>query len=204
APGWTLDLLNSTTKRRFFKTHANVKDLPAGSAPGVKVIYIARNPKDVCVSLFHHAKNKPDFEFTGKFDDMLHLFAEGRAENSSWFDHVLEWYEASKVDPEHVLFLCYEDMLANPSASVGKIADFVGIAYDDQLLEKVCESSSISSMKGNKKVAQVVGFSHIRKGGAGGWRDVFTVRQSEAFDALYKASMEGTGLTMNFGEGVVM
>ncbi|CAN0537277.1 unnamed protein product, partial [Scytosiphon promiscuus] len=43
-----------------------------------KVIYVCRNPKDVCVSLQHHAKNKPFFEYKGDLSDMLRYFAEGR------------------------------------------------------------------------------------------------------------------------------
>lgn len=37
APGWTLDKINLNVERRFFKTHANLKDIPAGSARGLKV-----------------------------------------------------------------------------------------------------------------------------------------------------------------------
>lgn len=45
---------------------------------------------------------------------------------------------------------------------------------------------------------------HLRKGGAGGWRDVFTVRESEEFDKIYKEQMKGSGLVMDFGEGLRM
>lgn len=58
-------------------------------------------------------------------------------ENGSWFDHVLEWYEASKADPEHVLFLRYEDMMADPISNVKKIADFSGIETTPEIIEKV-------------------------------------------------------------------
>lgn len=37
AKNWTLDTLKSTPNRRFMKTHANLKDLPAGTAKGLKV-----------------------------------------------------------------------------------------------------------------------------------------------------------------------
>ena len=36
AKNWTLDRLKSTPDRRFMKTHANLSDLPAGAAKGVK------------------------------------------------------------------------------------------------------------------------------------------------------------------------
>lgn len=59
-------------------------------------------------------------------------------------------------------------------------------------------------MKSNMKVNLQHNFKHLRKGGAGGWRDVFKVRESEAFDRLYLDQMEGSGLKMDFGEGLSM
>ncbi|CAN0192178.1 unnamed protein product [Scytosiphon promiscuus] len=205
ATDWTIEKINQISEQRFFKTHANLKDLPCGKAPGVKVIYVCRNPKDVCVSLQHHAKNKPMFDYTGDFSDMVGFFAEGRrCENGCWFDHVLEWYEASKADPEHVMFLQYEDMLADPATHVKKMADFVGIETTPEIIEKVVAASTISAMKNNSKANTQKKFNHLRKGGAGGWRDTFKVRESEAFDRLYREQMKGSGLEMDFGEGLIM
>lgn len=34
---WNLETIKANPKQRFFKTHANLKDLPCGKAPGVKV-----------------------------------------------------------------------------------------------------------------------------------------------------------------------
>lgn len=64
--------------------------------------------------------------------------------------------------------------------------------------------STIDSMRQNPKANLRPGENHLRKGGAGGWRDVYTVRESEAFDEIYREQMEGTGLRMDFGEGLVM
>jgi hypothetical protein len=96
APGWSLASINAAPGPRYFKTHANVADLPRGSSTSVKVVYIARNPKDVAVSLFHHARNKPDFEFSGTFGDLFNCFVNGTAENGCWFNHVLEWWKESQ------------------------------------------------------------------------------------------------------------
>lgn len=204
AQNWTLDLLRSTPQRRFMKSHANLKGLPVGAAKGLKVIYVARNPKDVCVSLLHHVLNKQGNAFGGDFSDMLACFVKGKCENGSWFNHVLEWWEAAQADPEHVMFLCYEDMLADPQAHIQKIADFTGIDCTPEILAKTLAGSTISAMRTNPK-ANIRPFeNHLRKGGSGGWRDVFTVRESEAFDKLYHEQMAGSGLKMDFGEGLVM
>ena len=65
-------------------------------------------------------------------------------------------------------------------------------------------ASTIDAMKQNPKANLSPASQHLRKGGAGGWRDVYTVRESEAFDEIYLKQMEGTGLKMDFGEGLVM
>jgi hypothetical protein len=96
APTWTLERINSAEAPRYFKTHATVAHLPRGHGK-IKVIYVARNPKDTAVSLYHHAKSKPEFRYTGDFDLFCKIFLAGKAENGSWFGHVREWYEECKV-----------------------------------------------------------------------------------------------------------
>ena len=59
-------------------------------------------------------------------------------------------------------------------------------------------------MKKNPKANIRPETMHLGKGGKGGWRDYFTVRQSEAFDKIYREQMKGSNLTMDFGEGLVM
>jgi hypothetical protein len=39
-----------------------------------KYIYVARNPKDCAVSLFHHMRAFKGFEFTGEWDEFFELF----------------------------------------------------------------------------------------------------------------------------------
>lgn len=65
-------------------------------------------------------------------------------------------------------------------------------------------ASTISAMKSNARANTQQDVNHLRQGGAGGWRNVFKVRESEAFDRLYLKQMEGSGLEMDFGEGLSM
>ncbi|CAN0392624.1 unnamed protein product, partial [Ascophyllum nodosum] len=203
AKNWTLETLRSTPKRRFMKSHANLKDLPVGSAQGLKVIYVARNPKDVAVSLYHMAISGQGAKFRG-FSDMIRFFVQGRCENGLWFNHVLEWWEAANADPEHILFIKYESMLAAPEEHIRKIADFAGIRHTPDIIAKTAAASSFNAMKKNPKANVYDENRQVRKGGAGGWRDMFTVRESEEFDKIYSGEMKGSGLTMDFGEGLIM
>lgn len=68
--------------------------------------------------------------------DVCHGARSSRCNNGSWFNHVLEWWEAANADPEHVLFLTYEQMLADPEEQIRKIADFAGIVCTAETLAK--------------------------------------------------------------------
>jgi len=150
ATGHSLESINNNQNRRFFKSHAIVRDLPRGHA-NIKVIVVVRNPKDTAVSLYHHARSKPEFGLTGSFNQFMELFLSGNVENGSWFDHALGWYEQYKLHPESHLFISYESLYQRPYDNILNIAKFLGINYDEELINKVVEGSSMESMKSNPK-----------------------------------------------------
>lgn len=49
----------------------------------------------------------------------------------------MEWWEAAKADPEHVMFMTYEMMLEQPEEQIVKIADFLGIEHTPEIVAKV-------------------------------------------------------------------
>jgi len=194
APNWTIDKINAAPSPRHFKTHAKVKDLPRGKA-AVKVVYVARNPKDTVVSLYHHARNKPEFEFTGDFKTFLQIFLSSLAENGSWFDHVLEWEDECRRHPETHLFLKYEDICEDTPGIILKLADFLEIPIDDKILRDTLIATSLQDMKINASI----GLNHLRSGGYGGWKSMFTAQMNELFDDQYQKQMSGSELTFRFG-----
>ncbi|GBM69854.1 Sulfotransferase 1C2 [Araneus ventricosus] len=58
-----------------------------------KYIYVTRNPKDCCVSYYHHMKNIPGHGFNGTFDQFFELFVSGKIDYEDYFDHLMGWYE---------------------------------------------------------------------------------------------------------------
>ncbi|GFT92084.1 sulfotransferase 1C4 [Nephila pilipes] len=116
-----------------------------------KYIYIARNPKDCCVSYYHHMK-RPGHSFQGTFDQFFEIFLAGEANYGDYFDHLLGWYE-HRNDP-NVLFLTYEEMKENIEAAVLKIASFIDdkkygepLRKDPEFLKNVIKYSSVDHMK---------------------------------------------------------
>ncbi|KAJ8602384.1 hypothetical protein CTAYLR_004243 [Chrysophaeum taylorii] len=198
APGWSLETVAAAEGPRYFKSHAVVADLPGG-ADKPKVIVVARNPKDTVVSLYHHAKNKPEFGFgNGTFDDFLEVFLSGNAENGSWFKHVVEWYQISQAAPDKCLFLTFEDMKRDTPGAVRQMAAFLGISADAALIQDTVANSTMKAMQETANI----GLGHLRQGEIGKWRETFTVAQSDLFDKVYKIKMRGTGLVFDFGDGL--
>lgn len=74
-----------------FKTHLPFRLVPWSDK--AKYIYVTRNPKDTCVSAFHHMKNLPVNGFEGNFDEFFEHFLSGDIDLGDYFDHVLGWYE---------------------------------------------------------------------------------------------------------------
>lgn len=60
--------------------------------PG-KFIYVARNPKDVAVSYFHHTLAFEVYEYNGNWNDFFSRFYTGEICEGDWFDHVLGWWK---------------------------------------------------------------------------------------------------------------
>jgi hypothetical protein len=128
----------------------------------------------------------------------------------SYFDHVLPWWEASQRQRENILFLKYEDMKRDLTATVTRIAEFIGVAADQKLVERVVAGSGFEAMATHTGtnfdwVPQREGVpKHYRKGMVGDWRNHFSEAQNQQLDALYRQKMTGTGLRFDFGDGLIL
>ncbi|GFS42506.1 sulfotransferase 1C4 [Trichonephila inaurata madagascariensis] len=117
-----------------------------------KYVYVARNPKDCCISFYHHTRLFPAYYFNdGTFDDFFDLFIEGQTDFNDYFDNLLSWYE-HRDDP-NVFFVTYEEMKQNPKETIKKLAKFLGeeyssaVADNEELLDEIVEKSSFKYMK---------------------------------------------------------
>jgi len=124
---------------RIFKSHLRYHDLPQG----VRSIYLARHPGDVAVSAYHHHRlvSGRDADLDRYVDD----FFAGRTRFGSWCKHIESWWP-HRNDP-NVLFLRYEEVIADLPETARRVAAFCGLPLDDAKLARVVERCSLPFMK---------------------------------------------------------
>ena len=185
-------------KPRIIKTHLPYHMLPMNK--NAKYIFIARNPKDCCVSFYHHTKGFKAYNFAdGKFQDYFELFLSGKVDFNDYFDHLLSYLP--HINDPNILFLLYEEMKSNVRECIRKIGQFLGGPFSESsenpdILEKIVQNCEFKTMKAtpslwsNKRVEGSTGF--IRKGEIGDWRNHFTEEQTRKMDEKFKAKFGGT------------
>ncbi|CAN9514146.1 unnamed protein product [Ophioblennius macclurei] len=183
---------------RLRVTHLGYHFMPAALSQGKgKVIYVARNPKDVLVSYFHFHKVANMLETPRSFDEFFEKFMRGDVFSSSWFDHVKTWY--SHKDDVNMLFITYEEMIQDLHSVVEKICVFLGKELTDEQLANVVTHSTFSNMSKIPKASYVQVpdnlLSHhmgrfMRKGTIGDWKNHMTAAQNEWFDEVFQREMK--------------
>ncbi|KAL1474200.1 hypothetical protein MTO96_038163 [Rhipicephalus appendiculatus] len=131
-------------------THSPLRVLQRASC--AKYIYITRNPYDCVVSYYHFLKGITPKTITDiSFERFLSLFLAGKLAYGDYFDHLLPWYNLR--DEANVLFVTYEQLKADTTGQILRIADFIGSDHgamlrdDGEILSKVLDSCSVQSMR---------------------------------------------------------
>uniref|UniRef100_A0A8C5ST24 Sulfotransferase n=1 Tax=Laticauda laticaudata TaxID=8630 RepID=A0A8C5ST24_LATLA len=134
---------------RMVKTHLPVNLLPKSFwDKGCKIIYMARNAKDVAVSFYHFDLMNKLHPYPGSWDDYLEKFMTGKTMIfGSWYDHVKNWWD--KRNDHVILYLFYEDMKEDPKREIKKIIHFLGKNLDESVVDNIIYHTSFDVMKNN-------------------------------------------------------
>ncbi|XP_056659504.1 sulfotransferase 1B1-like isoform X1 [Monodelphis domestica] len=196
------EALEKMPSPRLIKTHLPVDLIPKDFwENNCKMIYVARNAKDVAVSYYYfHLMNKL-LPHPNSWAEYLEKYMTGKVSYGSWFAHVKKWW--AKKEDYPMLYLFYEDMKKNPKKEIVKVMQFLGMSLGDEVLEKIIRHTSFEMMKSNPllnftKIPSAM-MDHdasclMRKGTVGDWKNHFTVAQNEIFDVIYEKEMAGTSL----------
>ncbi|KAI4995133.1 hypothetical protein ZWY2020_035036 [Hordeum vulgare] len=204
--------LDALPSPRLLHTHMHHSMLPRTFAdnPDCKIVFICREPKDMLVSTWHFIKSAGGSSSSSSFSDLFELACEGKNPYGPIWGHILGYWRASKATPERVLFLRYEEMLADPVTAVRELAWFLGLPFTPAeeaagLPVDITEMCSIDTMRGldaNKTGSSgtFVKFPHetfFRKGIAGDWVNHMTPEMARRIDAIVEDKLHGSGLTFS-------
>ncbi|XP_075992915.1 sulfotransferase 1C4-like [Anticarsia gemmatalis] len=189
------------SKPRFIKTHLPMSLLNPKLLDTAKMVYVARDPRDVAVSSFHFAKFFKIMHFPGGFKELWSLFQKGLFILCPIFEHVKDAW-ALRNQP-NMLFLFYEDLSKDLPASIRKVADFLGKSLNQEQMDRLCDHLSIENFKKNKSInnegLREYGIldsdeTFIRKGKAGGWRDYFDEEMTQQAEQWIANNLRDTDL----------
>jgi sulfotransferase family protein len=167
--------LKRTPRPRIIKTHQYFDHRYR------KMIYIVRDPRDVALSMYNFQRKyrqiPDDYPLQSSVDD----FVRGNlisADWGSWGENVASWVY-TRSHSQDFLLLRYEDMIADTSRELARIARHLGIEASSDRLQSVIDRSSADRMRelekqeenqwvATKKHRKDIPFVGVAK--AGGWR----------------------------------
>jgi aryl sulfotransferase len=212
--------LEAQRHRRFVETHLPLDGLPV--LPGARWIHVARDGRDACMSFHNHGTGFTDEMLAGLDRAGLEDEAVGRpyprvpadpAEHfhrwltqgavpgddgspmMSFFRFERTWWEARRR--ANVLLVHYNDLTADLSGEMRRIADFLGISVAPDLWPDLIEAAGFEAMRrdGDALMGSVAasfeggGTRFFHKGRNGRWRGVFREEDLALYDAKVEAML---------------
>jgi len=118
-----------------------------------RVIYLVRDPRDVCISYYHYLIKYRELPEKYPMEDFVARFVQDDFEGQfgPWGDHVVSWLSMRK-SRDAFLLLLYKDLLHDPSRAVAQVAQFLGMDASPQELTKAIDLSSAGRMRDLEKL----------------------------------------------------
>ncbi len=191
----SLEYIRRQKRPRIIKTHLPLSLLPKDVLQKkCKVIFVARNPKDVSVSLFYHfgLRDGLNCQDNDLLEHFVRLFMKG---GITWTPIVPMTLEAWQMRRQsNVLFYTYEQMQSNLDGVLDKLMKFLGVTLTEEKLQQLKDAVSFGRIKTNPYVnkADELGASFIRKGVVGDWKNHFTPEFNKEFDEWLEQQLKGS------------
>ncbi|CAH4037219.1 unnamed protein product [Pieris brassicae] len=185
---------------RFIKTHLPLS-LLSPKLLDAKVVYVARDPKDVAVSFYHLCRSMTFMGWTGDFKQFWELFISDLQYWSPFFEHLKEAW-AMRHHP-NLLFIFYEELQKDLPGVIKRVSAFMGKNYNDVEVATLCEHLNVKNFKKNPSINNeqfkelgltTPDLEFIRKGKSGGWRDYFDEEMIARTDKWVEENLRDTDL----------
>lgn len=201
-----LDSINRQMHRRIIKTHLPLDALPYSTI--AKYIYIARDGRDVALSLHNHHKNLRENVYdrmnngydmsvskieapTDSFSAYFHEWIE-KDGHPYWpyWDSIRSWWGCKNI--QNIMLVNYFDLQKDLYGEIRRIADFLGVTIQDEVMPSVLTMCGFDYMRANgSRLAPFNGslwinghLSFFNSGKNGRWRDMLSSEQIQHYDEL--------------------
>lgn len=173
---------------------------------GCKVVYLARDPKDAFISMWHFTnKLRPQDKGKLSLEEAFDKFCKGVSLYGPFWDHVLGYWKYSLDKPQKVFFLKFEDLKEQPKLHLKRLAEFWGCPFsleeeDEGVVEEIlefCSFNNLSNLEVNKNGKLISGEenkAYFRKGEVGDWANYFTEEMTEKFNEICQEKFFLSGL----------
>ncbi|XP_078257919.1 sulfotransferase family 5A, member 1 [Rhinoraja longicauda] len=195
-----MNMLHQRILTTHLPYHFLAKSLKQSNA---KVIYVARNPKDIIVSFYHFHKMANFLPEPGTFGEFLEKFVTGEVNYGSWFEHIKEWM--NHRDEHNFLFITYEELTKDLCKSVIKLCNFLEHPLSPEAVDTIVRHCTFASMKENSMINYTLVPNEImdhqkgtfmRKGVVGDWKEHFTEEQKKAFEKKYQEQLSDSNVVL--------
>ncbi|XP_012264061.2 luciferin sulfotransferase-like [Athalia rosae] len=203
----SLNFTRNLSRPRFIRTHLPYHLLPRQIRTGEKkpkIICVARNPKDNCISYFHQCTSIEGF--TGTLDEFTTLFLENAVLFAPFWKHVQGYWE--KRNDDNLLYFTFENMKQDFPSVLRKIGKFLNKDLTDDQVSSLLEHLNFKTLKTNSAVNNedtVEVFrklykrqdtsSFIRNGTTGQWKTVMTPEMNQQFDDWIRENSNGVQMS---------
>ncbi|XP_066585148.1 sulfotransferase 1E1-like [Prorops nasuta] len=195
-PGY--EVLEVAPSPRFIKSHFPFSLLPGILESGCKIVYVARNAKDVAVSWYHLNKDIKTQGYQGDFPTFWNYFQNHLTPWSPYWEHLKEAW--NNRNHPNVLFIFYEEMQQDLIASIKKIAKFLKKEYTDKEIETLADYLHIQNFRSNPMVNSselkdcniITAGAFVRNGTSGSWQDTFTPELENKANLWIEENLKGT------------
>ncbi|KAK4874519.1 hypothetical protein RN001_013879 [Aquatica leii] len=200
SPAWKI--LKDQNGKRFIKTHFPFSLLPPNLlTAGCKVIYVARNPKDVVVSYYHLNRLFKTQGYQGDFKQHVDFFMRNLLTWSPYWCHLQEAWELRHS--KNLLFMFYEQMSKDLRQSIKKVSTFLEKDLSEKQLDKLENHLQFENFRNNESVNSgfladlgitnnVQGF--VRKGKTSSWKDDATADLIKKMDKWIEDNLKNTDM----------
>ncbi len=137
--------------------------------PGMKVIHIIRDGRDVVVSGWFHNLRKAGPQFQQKFPTLDHYIQ--YTLQSHWLAYIQHARAFGQAHPDRYLEVRYESLHHDGRATVGRVLAFLGVEADDEAVRQCLDAGSFERLSGGRDRGDEDRASFFRKGVVGDWQN---------------------------------